>query len=143
MCNVSLILLFYNVYDSNTCTCHLYYINVCISMQGAVSDVKWVDGHKPIFKVDIRLQSTIYTQVLYSTYTVNVYENVYTCIIYFSVFFHRRDFQYIVIIICATLIQRVRGVFANRKYLIRYFHCKIHASFTLYCKQLSFKSYNS
>ncbi|CAI8049924.1 Dedicator of cytokinesis protein 11 [Geodia barretti] len=32
------------------------------SSKAAVPDVKWVDGHRPIFRVDTRLQSPIYTQ---------------------------------------------------------------------------------
>lgn len=38
------------------------YLNVVCSQQPSM-DAKWVDGAKPLFKIRIHLDSTIYTQV--------------------------------------------------------------------------------
>jgi hypothetical protein len=36
-------------------------------LQQSNADIKWVDGAKPLLKIKTHLESTIYTQVRYST----------------------------------------------------------------------------
>ena len=42
----------------------------CFLVQGGPMEIKWLDGHKPLFKITTRLDSTIYAQVGMATHGV-------------------------------------------------------------------------